>query len=206
MRGAAGELNLLAPTSEAYMQFTVEKYREMWGQSPRDLLKEYRYQPTLTSKLDGMNASEFDREAFYEIVLWKLNRFPQIDDRLLESLKELSLLEPRQHRRAASQLRSLLECQGIALPMASTVLRFINPNVFQIIDDRVYRIVYPGKSKYPSKPLKVSTTYLDNSESIYFDYLDALHEISSEELPFFEADRILYQLDIKLGNKVGDRG
>jgi hypothetical protein len=88
--------------------------------------------------------------------------------------------------------------------MASTVLRFVNRNVFQIIDDRVYRIIHPGKAKYPAKPLEVNEKYLTTSESIYFDYLDELHSQSCAQLPFAEADRILYQLDIKLGNKIGD--
>lgn len=186
------------------MPTIVEQYAEQWDADPRKLLDGYAYQPALTRKLDALRPDELDRESFYEIVLWKLNRFPQIDQELLDSLKTLAILAPKAHRQAAPQLRALLTCPGIALPMASTVLRFINPAVFQIIDDRVFRVVQPGKPKYPTKPARVSDRYLNNSMAIYFDYLDALHAHACPTLPFVEADRILYELDIKLGNKIGD--
>lgn len=186
------------------MPAIVEQYKNVWGDDPRSLLDEYTYQPQLTQKLDALQARDLNTEIFYEIVLWKLNRFPQLPKDLIDSLKELDSLRAMEHRRAAPQLRSLLQCPGIALPMASTVLRFLKPDVFQIIDDRVYRIVQPGAAKYPAKPIRLNEKYLATSASIYFDYLDALQEQSCAQLPFKDADRILYQLDIKLGNKIGD--
>lgn len=185
------------------MPSIVDQYKQIWGNEPRRLLSEYTYQPDLTRKLDTLQPNELNTEIFYEIVLWKLNRFPKLEAGLLESLKKVATLKPKEHRQATPQLRSLLQCPGIALPMASTVLRFLNPDVFQIIDDRVYRIVHPGKPKYPTKPSNLSKRYLDTSTKIYFDYLDALHMNTCTALPFSEADRILYQLDIKLGNKIG---
>ena len=185
------------------MSSIIDQFKQVWGDDPQTLLVEYTYQPELTRKLDALQVSDLDTETFYEIVLWKLNRFPQIEQGLLGSLKELAGLKPQEHRQAEPQLRSLLRCPGIALPMASTILRFLKPDVFQIIDDRVYRIVHPGKAKYPSKPIKLSENYLATSASIYFEYLDALHGQCCPKLPFDKADRILYQLDIALGNKVG---
>ncbi|MGE4542772.1 MAG: hypothetical protein AB7D06_01560 [Pedobacter sp.] len=186
------------------MSSIVDKYKHVWGAKPRILLSEYTYQPELTRKLDMLQPSDLNSEIFYEIILWKLNRFPKLESDLIGSLKEIAGLKPKEHRKAMSQLRALLRCPGIALPMASTVLRFLNPDVFQIIDDRVYRIVLSGKAKYPTKPTRVTENYLATSAMIYFDYLDALHEQCCAELPFSEADRILYQLDKKLGNKIGD--
>lgn len=87
--------------------------------------------------------------------------------------------------------------------MASTIFRFLNPDVFQIIDDRAFRVVCSNK-KIPTKPLQVTEKYLEKSCEVYFDYIDQLHEICNDTLPFKEADRILYLLDIKLGNKIGD--
>lgn len=182
----------------------ISKYKSVWGDCPLNLLREYNYQRDLTVKLDDLKSEEFDIEKFYEIVLWKLNRFPRIQDNLLDEIKGVGTLQPKQHRDAKSVLHEMLKSPGIALPMASTILRFLNPFVFQIIDDRVYRIVHPGKMKYPAKPQKVNERYLNTSSNIYFDYLDELHDISSSKLPFESADRILYQLDIKLGNKIGD--
>lgn len=181
----------------------ISKYKHIWSDNPRALLEEYNYQSELTTKLDTLKPEDLDIKTFYEIVLWKLNRFPNIQSDLLDELKGTGTLNAKEHRQAEAILQKLLKTPGIALPMASTILRFLNPSVFQIIDDRVYRIIHPGKAKYPTKPQKLNKRYLSISCDIYFDYLDALHKLASPKLPFEEADRILYELDIKLGNKIG---
>ncbi len=184
----------------------IEEYKHIWGENPNILLNSYKYQIDLTKKLDDLNSNNLSRETLYEIVLWKLNRFPQIEDNLLEELKEIKSIEPKEHRVAEPLLRRLLQCPGIALPMASTILRFINPETFQIIDDRVFRVVYKDeKSRYPNKPATVNERFLEKSANIYFEYLDALHKLSCNKLPFRNSDRILYVLDIKLDNRIGGR-
>lgn len=172
---------------------------------PLALMQDYNYQPSLTKKLDSLIPNDFNRETLYEMVLWKINRFPEISEDLIDELRKLAKLKNGEHKQARDTLAKLLACRGIALPMGSSILRFINPGTFQIIDDRVYRVLMPGKNKYPSKPAnKITDTYIKNSIDIYFDYLDVLIEISSEKWPFHLLDRILYQLDIKLGNKIGE--
>ena len=183
----------------------IEKYKDIWGEDPRKLLAQYDYQRELTAKLDVLKPEELNTQTFYEIYLWKLNRFPRIKDGLLAELKDVAKINPKEHRNADDVLKKLLSSPGIALPMASTILRFLNPSVFQIIDDRVYRIVRPQKTKYPPKPPKLNDRYLSRSTGIYFDYLDDLHNLSSNLLPFESADRILYILDIERGNKIGDK-
>ena len=39
-------------------------------------------------------------------------------------------------------LKELLNTKGIKIAIASTILRFKNPNIYQIIDQRVYRFIY----------------------------------------------------------------
>lgn len=181
----------------------VKKYRHIWGENPRILLRRHKYQKELTKKLDAISAGQLDMNAFYEIVLWKLNRFPKLDGTLLKQLRSVHKIKSKDYKCVEPVLRKMLQCPGIALPMASTVLRFLNPHSFQIIDDRVYRIVRPGKAKYPNKPPKPNATYLDTSVRIYFEYLTDLRELCCDELPFPKSDRILYQLDIELGNRIG---
>lgn len=183
----------------------IEEYKHIWGENPNILLDSYKYQIDLTKKLDDLNSNNLSRETLYEIVLWKLNRFPQIEDSLLEELKEIKSIKPKEHRVAKPLLRRLLQCPGIALPMASTILRFINPETFQIIDDRVFRVVYKETKTWdPKKPATVNEKFLEKSADIYFYYLDALQELSCDELPFRNSDRILYVLD-KLDYKIGGR-
>lgn len=185
------------------MNTFIEQHKDFWGDDPSSLMEEYNYHPELTEELDSLTPDFLNKEQIYKIVLWKLNRFPYISNELMYMLKGVATIKPKKHKEAESMIRELLKTSGIALPMASTILRFINPNAFQIIDDRAYRVLLPGEPKYPSKPQKSISTYVEKSIDIYFKYLDRIHEISNENLPFSQADRILYQLDIKLGNKIG---
>ena len=181
----------------------INRFSAVWGDNPQQLMDEYEYQPQLTQELDALNPDEFNREKLYEIILWKLNRFPQIDDELLVKIQTLSKLQPKEHRSSKETLKELLACHGIRLPIASTILRFINPGTFQIIDDRVFRVL-SLEGKMPVKPQKMNDRYLEKSCEVYFHYLDELHKVCDSSLPFEESDRILYLLDIKLGNKIGD--
>ena len=183
----------------------IKKHKKVWGEKPIKLLEDYGYQPHLTKKLDSLKVSDFNRNTLYEIVLWKINRFPSIPDAIIDKLKLLGELKPKEHIEARAVLEKLLKCNGVALPMASTILRFINPSVFQIIDDRAYRVLFDGEAKYPTKPAKITDKYVKTSIEIYFKYLDELHHICSAKLPFEFSDRILYKLDIQLGNKIGDK-
>jgi len=183
----------------------IEDYSDQWGDNPAGLLDEYNYHPELTDELDQLDVESFNHEMLYKIVLWKVSRFPYITDELVNELKGIKQIAPKKHQEAGDILGKLLKTRGIALPMASTIFRFINPNAFQIIDTRTYRVLFPGKVKHPSKPQKITDGYINRSKEIYFRYLDRIHEVCSDKLPFDKADRILYQLDIKLGNKISKK-
>ena len=73
--------------------------------------------------------------------------------------------------------------------MASTILRFKNPRIYQIIDQRVYRFLYDTELKY-------SETDINKQISIYFEYLKKLKQVCLDQNINFEmADRILYSMD-----------
>ena len=183
----------------------IKEFEKIWANNPSSLLDEYKYQPNLTKKLDGISSDKIDRQLIYEMVLWKINRFPEINDDLINEINTISGLQRNQHNceKSRSIIEKLLRCRGVRLPMASTILRFTNPNAFQIIDDRVCRVLSLEK-KYPAKPAQITQGYLDSSIKCYFEYLDQLNKICCDRLPFDQADKILYQLDIALGNKIGD--
>ncbi|VVE89876.1 hypothetical protein [Pandoraea bronchicola] len=172
------------------------------------LLKKYNYQPELTAKiearLDALTEDEApNRPMIYEMILWKLSRFVWFDDAVLPLLRDARSIQPREHRQAEPLLRALLNAKGARLAMTSTFLRFTNPNTFQIIDERAIRMVLPDE-KIPAPYGETRTEgYLVRCCDIYFRYLDALHAISGESLPFSHTDRVLYQLDKELGNGVG---
>ena len=154
------------------------------------LLAKYTYQPDLTGRLDKLGNAEVTQELINEIVLWKVNRYVSLPLSLLRDIGGLRRLEPNQHREAASVLTALLTHHGVDLAMASTILRFRNPAVFQIIDRHAYRAVYG--QKYPLSP-KCTT---ERKLALYFDYIDALVDLcTAKGLAFVTIDRVLYKYD-----------
>jgi hypothetical protein len=55
-------------------------------------LCKYKYQPDLTAKLDALETLRFTQALINEIVLWKINRFVQLDDELLRSIENVKEL------------------------------------------------------------------------------------------------------------------
>jgi thermostable 8-oxoguanine DNA glycosylase len=82
----------------------------------------------------------------------------------------------------------LLDIHGVDLAMASTILRFRNPEVFQIIDRHAYRAIYGVK--YPLYSMSSNQRKIE----AYFEYLDKLLELSQKKgLEFRTLDRLLYE-------------
>jgi len=163
---------------------------ENFNGSLKDFLGKYRYQPQLTSRLDGIGDVAFSQDLINEIVLWKLNRYVFLDNAALQSIDALRCLKAGQHRQGEAVLRWLLGTHGVDLPMASTILRFRNARAFQIIDRHAYRAIYDQ-----DYPLCTGTSPC-RKITVYFDYLDQLVELcETRELAFETIDRLLYVFD-----------
>lgn len=151
--------------------------------------EKYNFQPELTQKLD-LISSDFNQEIVNQIVLWKVNRYAEIDNETLSLINEINKTDNSINENLTINiLEKLLTTKGIQLAMASTILRFKNPNIYQIIDQRVYRFIY-GENipKYFSS--------IEIQIHLYLDYLQKLKKICQEKQLNFElSDRILYQLD-----------
>ena len=160
-------------------------------------LEEYDYGGPLTQKLDSLGNDDLNLMRLYEIILWKVNRFVDFDHGTIANINELKHLQPGEHRKAESVLDELLAMNGIDLPMASTILRFRNPQVFPIIDRRAYRAIY--NTKYPL----YFTTPRPKKIAKYFEYTDRLVEIChARNLEFSTVDRLLYQFDVVNNGKL----
>lgn len=149
----------------------------------------YKYQPKLTEKLDKIN-SDYDQNILNEIVLWKVNRFVEFDQETLQLLNNIKKTEKDFNAESTDIiLQKLLNTHGIQLAMASTILRFKNPNVYQIIDQRVYRFIY-GENM----PSYFGT--VESQIKLYIEYIKKLRGICNEKnIEYQHSDRILYQLD-----------
>jgi len=164
---------------------TVESLR---GKSMSEFLDDFKYQKELTKKLDHHDG-EFDQSLLNEILLWKVNRYALADDKCIALMNQISRTATELDKDTTKEaLLSLLETKGIRLPVASTVLRFRNPEIYQILDQRVYRFLYGSPMKIP--------TNTESQIDYYLQYLDDLRLKCSEfEVPFNMSDRILYQAD-----------
>lgn len=162
-----------------------------WEDKLKQADDSYNFQEKLTNKLDGHDGA-FTETTLLEIVLWKTNRYPELSDSLLSAVNDLR--SSYTEEKARYVLCQLLETKGFNLAMASTVLRFACPHEMQIIDQRVYRLINPDGQlrKTMSTEAKIN---------LYFKYINELKTVCQNyNIPFFKADRILYQLD-KMENK-----
>ncbi len=155
----------------------------------------YKYQLELTKKLDDLH-SDFNHEILNEIVLWKVNRYVKFEEETIHLLNKTNPKSEKLDEKLTNDiLNNLLreEQKGIQLAMASTILRFRNPKIYQILDQRVYRFIYGKVFKKESK--------IDSQIKMYLKYLNDLKEVCEKhQIDFKEADRILYSMD-KLHNK-----
>ena len=154
---------------------------------------DYNFQEILTPILDKFEG-DFNQEIINQIVLWKVNRYASIEATVLDKLNSLNKQNKEIDIELTRQiLNDLLNTKGIQLPMASTILRFKNPNIYQIIDQRVYRFIMGVDIDEPyAIPKKID---------YYLNYLKQLESVCKEfNINFNESDRVLYVFDKKLNS------
>lgn len=154
---------------------------------------EFDYCENLTPKLDSYQ-DDFDQNILNEIVLWKVNRYAFFDEETLSLLNTIEKTDQSFDKNTVERvLFKLLQTKGVRLPMASTILRFKNPSLFQIIDQRVYRVIFGEEYKTTASTSKSS---IQKQIDLYFEYLKVLKEKCTEfHIPFHLSDRILFMAD-----------
>ena len=155
----------------------------------------YDYQEELTSKLDKLSG-DFNQSIINEIILWKLNRYANIDDDTMFLLNKINEMDRKLNKSLTREiLEKLLSTRGIGLPIASTILRFKNSSLYQIIDQRAYRLINDDELKIPNP--------IENQIDLYLAYLSKLRAVcKNNNILFKDADRILYEIDKKVNKKI----
>ena len=155
----------------------------------------YSYNMPVTREYDAVGERDFTYEDIYRLTLWKVNRYPYLQDsdndvlQMLNTVKDDQILDDPKTRQL---LRALLHIKGIRLPMASTYLRFRNPHIYQIIDKRVCHYLYNDKKRADRSASKSIEEQID----LYLTYLTDIRAKADElHIAFENADRVLYQLD-----------
>ena len=163
----------------------------------KDVLNfEFLYHAAETEQLHKkLNASiSISEDDLRRVSLWKSNRVLSVREELLQKLNKLSSLKniDLKNPLVKETIDELVLSQGIGFPMASAILKFINPNIFPIIDVRAYRALTGNKPYYG--------TY---SYEKYIDYAEKLSEIAkSINKPLREIDEQLYCFDKKHNGKI----
>ena len=154
-----------------------------------DLIADY-----IESTVLEATEKDFNQSILNEIVLWKVNRYALFDDETLMLLNSIKKTDTSfEVNNVRELLIMLLNTKGVRLPMASTILRFKNPDLFQIIDQRVYRILYGKEFEISTY---ISDASIEKQVSLYFTYLNDLKEKCQEyKIPFSLSDRILFMAD-----------
>lgn len=153
----------------------------------------YNFQEILTPILDKLEG-DFSQDIINQIVLWKVNRYASIDDATMKKLNKLSKNDKEIDLEFTKEiLYRLLKIKGIKLPMASSILRFKNPDIYQIIDQRVYRYITGEDIKEP---------YAINKKiDYYIEYIKKLKYVCNKyNIDFSQSDRVLYELDKKFNS------
>ena len=162
----------------------------------------FDYQKELTVKLDKTK-SQFNQELINEIVLWKVNRYSLFNSILINEINTISSWKVLNKEKTREILTSLLKTKGVQLAMASTILRFRNPNVFQIIDQRAYRVIKGDPLKLSQIKDTSRETTINKQIDIYLEYLEAIREKCKKlDVDFYDADRVLYILDKNINKSV----
>jgi hypothetical protein len=181
---------------------TISRYSEKNALNYQELknLKNYSYQKILTEILDEKTKNldtKVDQNYLNEIVLWKVNRYAAFNKEailLLNRIKEENAEEINLDL-TKEVLSSVLKTPGVQLPMASTILRFMNPKIYQIYDQRVGRFI-EFKNPHGGIQSAKNENLIAKTIDFYLNYLKRLREISEEiNIEFELLDRVLYIAD-----------
>lgn len=128
------------------------------------------------------------------VSLWKSNRALNVSSGTLDKLRRVAgnssiALDDQDSKEA---IEALVASDGIGFPMASAILKFINPFVYPIIDVRAYRALTGTKPYY--------STY---TFAKYVSYAKALQAIARDcNRPLREIDEQLYCFDEKHNGEI----
>ncbi|PSR54955.1 hypothetical protein AHMF7605_16305 [Adhaeribacter arboris] len=159
---------------------------------------DFIYQEDLTKELDLLDG-DFDERIISKIVLWKVNRAPLLDNKTIDLLNKIKKDDKQIDEDLTKEILTRLldkKNRGFDLPMASTLLRFKNPSIYQIIDQRAYRIL--KKNQILRIPYSI-----EKKINLYLAYLADLRALTDKyNLKFEWLDRTLYKMDKEINKNI----
>lgn len=144
--------------------------------------------------IDKYNETSRDIHDLRRVSLWKLNRILEVSDDIIEGLRKLASLRTIEINSEPIKkiINELVSSDGIGFPMASSILKFIRPDIFPIIDVRAYRAL-TGKKLYSSQ----------YNIELYVNYVEQLREYADKlNMPLSDMDEQLYEFDKEHNGKI----
>lgn len=141
----------------------------------------------------SINKEEISIEDIRRVALWKYNRIIEIEGNLLERLSKV--VSDKNIDIESKEVKNLIEemvnCKGIGMPLASTILKFLRPDVFPIVDTRAYRAIF-------GKKVGSRCTY-----DKYIEYCKEIYKIRDiKGIKLSEVDEQLYMFDKDKNGKI----
>lgn len=189
----------------------------------------YDYNPEKTkeikAKVDNAKANDYDElNAIINLIrLWKINRLGNTNKNILDSLSgwvknvkfeidsETTGLERIKFKIDTADceedirklVETMLEDDGVGLPMASAILHFFNPEVFPVIDHRDYRSIYAIKH---NERRELSNSKKPYMAPLYIEFIreckDYCLNDKSNKAKMVDIDQYFYEIDRQIGNPV----
>lgn len=140
------------------------------------------------------NKQDISIDDLRRVSLWKLDRIMDVSEKTIENLRKIAITKNLtiNDTLVIKTLEMLTKSKGIGFPMASSILKFLRPDIFPIIDVRAYRAIYGKKINY-------------NQYSIekYIDYVNKLMQIANQKnIELYKVDEQLYCFDKKFNGKI----
>lgn len=154
---------------------------------------DFYYNDEETKEIKASN-QDITLDFIRRIALWKNSRVVKLKEGVLNDLQKIQNNTDLQITdiEVENILEKLTQSKGIGFPLASTILKFIRPDVFPIIDVRAYRVLFGKKM-----------TYAQYNVDKYLEYAEKIKEISgSKNIDLCKVDEQLYCLDKKLNGKI----
>ncbi len=175
----------------------IEEYQSYLNKYNNDFIGQ-------VSKKIFSEKENFTINHLHNIVLWKVGRYPNFSQNAQEESDLINKIPTKSRKLdevlTRKILQVLLSVRGVGLPMASTILRFRNPNIYQIIDQRAYRML-PEKYKETIE-LKIPHSK-EKQIDLYIQYLKDLKKVCREyQIKFKDADIVLFEMDKKYNGNI----
>jgi len=154
----------------------------------------YNNEETKILQNEMKNKQDININDLRRISLWKLDRVLNVDEMTINNLQKIAITKDIHidDELVMNTIKELVKSDGIGFPMASSILKFLRPDIFPIIDVRAYRALYGKKISYSQYTIEK-----------YINYIKDISKIAIEKnIDLTQVDEQLYCFDKQNNGKI----